>query len=207
MNFEFRSGAATGFDLGLLKAAEATGYGYGGFVKPGYADSKPELYQRFQLQELEDPNAQHPDKDRANCDASGALIACLLYSTKLQNLEPRTGKGSMQTVNYFTLGSYVHSEDIQKNLLPDPTKTLLINKPAKNCRIIYVSDYDTEGFAQNEELVEHLAQWLAKLLHKNPHLQVMGSGPMEETAPGIEKAVETLFIKVINRVKSLIFVQ
>lgn len=185
---EIRSGGAPGADCGALEAAQRVGATTGGFVPLGYGH--PEKA-RFGLVEHAF-SAKHDVKDRANVDASDALVGILQWDSDAEDVKAMTGAGTTKTLSYALDGRYEipPQRTFRPNWVEGPHEL--------RGRIPILVVFVIDGKLELTEWANVTALFLFLLDHRGK--RVMVSGPTEKTLPGIGDAVRDLFLAAFDKI-------
>lgn len=183
-----RSGAAPGADTGALEAALDVGANVVGIIPHGFTHPDRD---RFNL--VEHPNSsKHAVKDRANVDASDALVAFVQWDSSIDDVKPLTGAGTLSTLSYKLKSRY-------KIPPSDYVRPYTSGEPASfsdSVLVVHIID-------GNLGCLEAAVRKLFLFLLDNRGRTVMVSGPTEKTLPGIGDAVRRLFVAAFRKIGKL----
>lgn len=182
------SGGQVGVDEGALRGAVAAGIATGGYMPKGFKRAgapDPEFAAKYNLCETSYGKGGDADRDRQNVDNSDLLVAFLLD-------KPMTGRGTRQTMMYAYAGKRQSGVCVGPVLDHFDKPTLV--RGVANTDIFVVWDLDEENW-------EAAADALRKVIREDAaiYTNIMFSGPMERTSPGITSLTERLVAKAFSR--------
>ena len=179
----FVTGGQTGADSIPLSVYRDLGVGVTGWMPRGFLRDDGRGSEVAQQHGLREGEGSYGWRDRANAAESDACLA--LLTTK-----PRTGKGTMQTVNIFVNGEH----EFVVLTKPSAADYLVIPAPAGHPwrRPVLVFWDITE--AKLVAFAEVLRGWLATFRPA----RLMLAGPLETSWPGIERLGAKLLVRALT---------